>query len=82
MALERTSRYLHLTKVPVKTSQSLRSALPRRFSRYPQPLLHSITYDNGDHSRHFAEDSKIENGRAKLLGIGYHALLYKIQKYN
>jgi len=47
VALERTSRYLHLAKLPAKTSQGLRCALTRRLSRYPQPLLRSITYDNG-----------------------------------
>lgn len=47
VALERTTRYLHLAKLPAKTSQSLRCALTRRLSRYPQPLLRSITYDNG-----------------------------------
>ena len=47
VALERTTRFLHLAKLPAKTSQSLRCALTRRLSRYPQPLLHSITYDNG-----------------------------------
>jgi len=47
VALERTSRHLHLAKLPAKTSQSLRCALTRRLSRYPQPLLRSITYDNG-----------------------------------
>jgi len=47
VALERTTRYLHLAKLPAKTSQSLRSALTRRLSRYPQALLRSITYDNG-----------------------------------
>jgi IS30 family transposase len=47
VALERTTRHLHLAKLPAKTSQSLRCALTRRLSRYPQPLLRSITYDNG-----------------------------------
>jgi len=47
VALERTTRYLHLAKLPAKTSQSLRCALTRRLSRYPQALLRSITYDNG-----------------------------------
>jgi len=47
VALERTSRHLHLAKLPAKTSQSFRCALTRRLSRYPQPLLRSITYDNG-----------------------------------
>jgi len=47
VALERTSRYLHLAKLSAKTSQSLRFALTRRLSRYPQPLVRSITYDNG-----------------------------------
>ncbi len=47
VALERTSRYLHLAKLPAKTSRSFRSALTRRLSHYPQPLLRSITYDNG-----------------------------------
>lgn len=47
VALERTSRHLHLAKLPAKTSQSLRCALTRRLSRYPQSLLRSITYDNG-----------------------------------
>ena len=47
VALERTSRHLHLAKLPAKTSQNLRCALTRRLSRYPQSLLRSITYDNG-----------------------------------
>jgi len=47
VALERTTRFLHLAKLPAKTSQSLRCALIRRLSRYPQTLLRSITYDNG-----------------------------------
>ena len=47
VALERTTRYLHLAKLPAKTSQSLRYALTRRLSRYPQALLRSITYDKG-----------------------------------
>jgi IS30 family transposase len=47
VALERTTRYLHLAKLPAKTSQSFRCALTRRLSRYPQSLLRSITYDNG-----------------------------------
>ncbi len=47
VALERTTRFLHLAKLPAKTSQSMRCALTRRLSRYPQTLLRSITYDNG-----------------------------------
>lgn len=47
VALERTTRYLHLAKLPAKTSQSFRCALTRRLSRYPTSLLRSITYDNG-----------------------------------
>ena len=47
VALERATRVLHLAKLPAKTSQSMRCALTRRLSRYPQSLLLSITYDNG-----------------------------------
>lgn len=47
VALERTSRHIHLAKLPAKTSQSFRCALTRRLSGYPQHLLRSITYDNG-----------------------------------
>jgi len=45
--LERTSRHLHLVKLPAKTSRSFRQALTRRLNPYPQHLLLSITYDNG-----------------------------------
>jgi IS30 family transposase len=45
--LERTSRHLHLVKLPAKTSRSFRGALTRKLSSYPQPLRRSITYDNG-----------------------------------
>ena len=45
--LERTSRRLHLAKLPAKTSRSFRGALIRKLSSYPQPLRRSITYDNG-----------------------------------
>jgi len=45
--LERTSRHIHLAKLPAKTSRSFRGALTRKLSPYPQPLRRSITYDNG-----------------------------------
>lgn len=45
--LERTSRRIHLAKLPAKTSAYFKAALNRRLSRYPQHLRLSITYDNG-----------------------------------
>jgi IS30 family transposase len=45
--LERTSRRIHLAKLPAKTSKCFRSALNRRLSRHPKPLRLTITYDNG-----------------------------------
>ncbi len=45
--LERTSRRIHLAKLPAKTSASFRAAINRRLGRYPQHLRRTITYDNG-----------------------------------
>jgi len=45
--LERTSRRIHLAKLPAKTAAYFRAAINRRLSRYPQHLRLSITYDNG-----------------------------------
>ncbi len=45
--LERTSRRIHLAKLPAKASRPFRAAINRRLSRYPEPLRLSITYDNG-----------------------------------
>ncbi len=45
--LERTSRRIHLAKLPAKASRPFRSAINRRLSRYPEALRLSITYDNG-----------------------------------
>jgi IS30 family transposase len=45
--LERTSRRLHLVKLPAKTSRNFRGALTRKLKSYPKTLRRSITYDNG-----------------------------------
>lgn len=45
--LERTSRHLHLVKLPAKTSRSFRGALTSKLRPYPRSLRRSITYDNG-----------------------------------
>jgi len=45
--LERTSRRIHLAKLPAKTSAYFRAALNRRLNKYPQYLRRTITYDNG-----------------------------------
>ena len=45
--LERTSRRIHLAKLPAKASRPFRAAINRRLSRYPEALRLSITYDNG-----------------------------------
>jgi IS30 family transposase len=45
--LERSSRHIHLTQLAAKASNNFRRALNRKLSRYPQPLLSLITYDNG-----------------------------------
>jgi IS30 family transposase len=45
--LERTSRRVHLAKLPAKTAGYFRAAINRRLSRYPQHMRLSITYDNG-----------------------------------
>lgn len=45
--LERTSRRIHLAKLPTKASRPFRGAINRRLGRYPKKLRLSITYDNG-----------------------------------
>lgn len=47
IVLERTSRRIHLAKLPAKTSAYFKAAIDRRLSRYPERLRLSITYDNG-----------------------------------
>jgi IS30 family transposase len=47
IALERTSRYLQITKLTAKTAPELRRALIHRLSRYPDHMKKTITYDNG-----------------------------------
>ncbi len=45
--MRRIAEHLHLAKLSAKTSRSLRCALTRKLSPYPQPPLHAIIYDNG-----------------------------------
>ena len=45
--LERTSRHLHLAKLPQKAAAPLSKALNRRLSRHPPHMRRTITYDNG-----------------------------------
>jgi len=47
IALERTSRYLQITKLAAKTAQEVRKALTRRLSWHPDHMRKTITYDNG-----------------------------------
>ncbi len=47
IVLERTSRRIHLAKLPAKTSAHFKAAINRRLGRYPERLRLSITYDNG-----------------------------------
>jgi IS30 family transposase len=47
IALERSSRFIRLAKLPAKTSHNFKNALNRRLSRYPHHLRRTITYDNG-----------------------------------
>jgi len=47
MMLERSSRQIHLAKLPARTSRYFRAAINRRLNKYPQHLRRSITYDNG-----------------------------------
>jgi len=47
MMLERSSRQIHLAKLPARTSKYFRAAINRRLNKYPQHLRRSITYDNG-----------------------------------
>lgn len=47
ISLERTSRLLHLDKLPAKESRRVAAALTERLSGYPPHLRRTITYDNG-----------------------------------
>ncbi len=52
VALERTSRLMHLTKLRRKTSLRFSNALIKCLSNYPKGLRKTITYDNGPENVH------------------------------
>lgn len=45
--VERKSRFVKITKVPVRTARNTSSAVTRILARYPKGMRRSITYDNG-----------------------------------
>jgi IS30 family transposase len=47
IAVERTSRYIRLRKLPARTAYQNHLALVRSLSHYPRALRRTITYDNG-----------------------------------
>lgn len=47
ISLERSSRLLHINKIPAKKSHRVVEAITERLGRYPQSLRRSLTYDNG-----------------------------------
>jgi IS30 family transposase len=52
VALERTSRLMHLAKLRRKTSLCFSNALIKRLNSYPKNLRKTITYDNGPENVH------------------------------
>ncbi len=57
--LERTSRYLHLAKLPQKAAAPLRKALNRRLARHPPHMRRTITYDNGSENVEHQKVNKV-----------------------
>jgi len=47
VSLERSSRFLRISKLSAKEASKLVNALKRQLNRYPQSLRRTIPYDNG-----------------------------------
>jgi IS30 family transposase len=62
--LERTSRRIHLAKLPAKTAAYFRAAINRRLSRYPKHIRLSITYDNGCENVEHEYTNKVRGTRS------------------
>ena len=60
ISLERSSRLLHINKLPAKKSHQVAAALAERLDRYPNALRSSITNDNGSEN---VEHQKINEAR-------------------
>jgi IS30 family transposase len=45
--VERKSRFVKITKLPVRTARNTATSLTRILARYPKGMRRSITYDNG-----------------------------------
>jgi len=64
VALERTSRFLRIAKLPAKTSHDFSNALTRRLSRYPKDMRLTITYDNGCENVEHTRINKVLGSRS------------------